>query len=411
VARSVDVVVVGGGIAGSALARVATQQGLGVVVLERQTSYRDKVRGEYLHPWGVDEAQRLGVDDTLLASGGTWITEAAGYDELVPPSEVVMMQVTDLRPDMPGAMDLGHPQACAALGTAAEDAGAEFVRGVGDVLVSGGVAPTVHYELDDVEHEIQCRLVVAADGRASSVRRQLGLALHQTEPRTWAAGMLVQGLDEWPANRAALGTEGDLHYLVFPREGGLARLYQWFAIDQSARFGGPDRQREFLDSFRLECLPLGDSIASSEPAGPCAKYPMNDTWIDEVALPGVVFIGDAAGYNDAIIGEGLSIALRDARSVSEVISAGGDWSPAAFADYGNERKERMRRLRICAFLETELRCTFTLEGRARRGAFFAGLATDPTLALPTFVTGIAGPDIAPPEAFAPENIDRILALG
>ena len=43
--RSVDVVVVGGGIAGSALATVLARRGLDVVVLERQTAYRDKVRG------------------------------------------------------------------------------------------------------------------------------------------------------------------------------------------------------------------------------------------------------------------------------------------------------------------------------------------------------------------------------
>jgi flavin-dependent dehydrogenase len=41
--RSVDVVVVGGGIAGSALATVLARDGYEVLVLERQTTYRDKV--------------------------------------------------------------------------------------------------------------------------------------------------------------------------------------------------------------------------------------------------------------------------------------------------------------------------------------------------------------------------------
>jgi 2-polyprenyl-6-methoxyphenol hydroxylase-like FAD-dependent oxidoreductase len=84
---SVDVVIVGGGIAGCALARAVANAGLSVVVLERQTTYRDKVRGEYLHPWGVDEAQRLGLEETLVAGGAAWITEAVGYDELFAPSE------------------------------------------------------------------------------------------------------------------------------------------------------------------------------------------------------------------------------------------------------------------------------------------------------------------------------------
>ena len=54
--------------------------------LERQTAYRDKVRGEFMHPWGVAEARRLGVEDVLVGTGGTWITEGIGYDELLPPA-------------------------------------------------------------------------------------------------------------------------------------------------------------------------------------------------------------------------------------------------------------------------------------------------------------------------------------
>ena len=101
------------------MAYVLAAADLGVVVLERQTSYRDKVRGEFLHPWGVAEAKRLGLDATLLAGGGCWITETIGYDELVAPAEAAAMQIRDICPDMPGAIDLGHPQTCAALADAA----------------------------------------------------------------------------------------------------------------------------------------------------------------------------------------------------------------------------------------------------------------------------------------------------
>ena len=63
-------------------------------------------------------------------------------------------------------------------------------------------------------------LVVGADGRASSMRRQLGLPLTQTVVRTMVAGLLVEGLDDWPVDRMALGTEDDLHDFVMPRHGG-----------------------------------------------------------------------------------------------------------------------------------------------------------------------------------------------
>jgi len=50
--RNVDVVIVGGGIAGSSLAAALAKAGLGVVVVERERRFRDRVRGESVHPWG-----------------------------------------------------------------------------------------------------------------------------------------------------------------------------------------------------------------------------------------------------------------------------------------------------------------------------------------------------------------------
>ena len=55
-----DVVIVGGGIAGGAMATVLARGGLEVVLLERDASYPDRVRGEWIAPWGVVEFTRLG---------------------------------------------------------------------------------------------------------------------------------------------------------------------------------------------------------------------------------------------------------------------------------------------------------------------------------------------------------------
>src|SRR5262249_35036531 len=124
--HAVDVVVVGGGIAGSAVAKAAAERGLDVLVLERQTSYRDKVRGEVLAPWGVAEARRLGVDEPLLGAEGGWLTHFVGFDEVLPPdqAEANPVWVSALCPDVPGLLAVGHPAACQALADAAQGAGA-----------------------------------------------------------------------------------------------------------------------------------------------------------------------------------------------------------------------------------------------------------------------------------------------
>jgi 2-polyprenyl-6-methoxyphenol hydroxylase-like FAD-dependent oxidoreductase len=84
-----------------------------------------------------------------------------------------------------------------------------------------------------------------------------------------------------------------------------------------------------------------------------------------------VLIGDTAGHNDPIIGQGLSIALRDVHLVSEILrdakTAGRE---PDFRPYVEERAERMRRFRITAQVVTTLRVDFGPEARERHGCTF-----------------------------------------
>jgi menaquinone-9 beta-reductase len=67
---SFDLITVGGGLAGSTLATELARVGHKVLVLERETHFKDRVRGENMLPWGVAAAHRLGLVDYLLANGG-----------------------------------------------------------------------------------------------------------------------------------------------------------------------------------------------------------------------------------------------------------------------------------------------------------------------------------------------------
>ena len=183
---------------------------------------------------------------------------------------------------------------------------------------------------------------------SSAIRKGLSIELSSTRAQVIMAGMLVDDTRDWPSQQQTIGVEGDFNFLIFPQADGRVRLYgAWDATDPH-RFSGPGRERRFLESFRVSALAAPGAIADGTPAGPLAGYPMTDTWTDQVAVDGVVLVGDAAGWSDPIIGQGMSVCFRDARMVTDLMIAGPSWTADAFEPYRRERQERMRRLRFAS---------------------------------------------------------------
>ena len=59
-----------------------------VLVLERETAFRDRVRGEWLAPWGIQEVEALGLRDVVESvPHAKLITRHVGYDETLSAGE------------------------------------------------------------------------------------------------------------------------------------------------------------------------------------------------------------------------------------------------------------------------------------------------------------------------------------
>jgi menaquinone-9 beta-reductase len=403
-----EVVIVGGGIGGSAMAAVLAGRGVDVLLLEQTEVYEDRVRGEWIAPWGVTETRTLGLYDVLMAAGGHHLTRHITYDETRTPQEAEArtLPLSIFAPDVPGPLCIGNPHHCQTLFDEAVRRGAAAVRGAQVTAVQPGSSPRVTYRLGDVEHTVDCRLIIGADGRTSPVREATGITLHQDKPHHWFAGLLVEGAHDWPEDLQAIGTEGDFNFLAFPQGGGRVRLYGGYGLEQKRRFAGPDGARAFLDAFRMHCAPMNEAIAKATPAGPLLSYFNHDSWTDQPFAEGVVLVGDAAGWNDPIVGLGLSITYRDVRIVSDILK-GDDWSTAAFAPYAEERAERLRRLRFAASITSTLDAEFGDEAKARRRSHFERANADPTLGAHAFAI-MGGPESCPPEIFTPEYRARVL---
>jgi 2-polyprenyl-6-methoxyphenol hydroxylase-like FAD-dependent oxidoreductase len=409
---SADVVIVGSGIAGGALAAVLARANLDVLLLEKSETYADRVRGEAVVQWGVAEAERLGLLPALLDAGGHFVRRSIGYDEIAPVEEVeaAPLDMDQFLPGVPGILAIAHPRHCQALMDAAAAAGANVRRGVRIESATAGAAPRVTFEAGGETLDVRARIIVGADGRPSAMREALGVPLEMTPPRNRMAGLLIEGADDWDAGVWVLGAEGDLCFAVFPQGGGRARLYGWWPVAQGHRFTGADGVSEFLAAFNLACCPASRILASARPAGPLLSFLNNETWTATPFVDGAVLIGDAAGWTDPLIGCGLSSAYRDARVVSEILLASDNWSPTAFAPYAEERAERLRRLRFVSDLTTGFFCEFGEVGRSRRRRFAEQSPTEPAL-LSHLIANLVGPESQPAEIYTPAHRAWVLDAG
>src|SRR5665213_188830 len=406
-----DVVIVGAGIAGGALGTVLARAGFEVVLIERETNYPDRVRGEFMVPWGVTELAKLELLRPLREAGALFTKRNIPYDELFAPAEAESraLDLTKMHAERVGGLCLGHPATCDIFAQLAATSGASVLRGAGDISVTPGSRPIVSCLHNGTSLEFRPRLVIGADGRNSPTRKNLGFKVNADEPHNLLGGMLVKGIPSWPRDMQVIGVEDRFHFLVFPQGDDLLRLYGCYDFADKSRFDGPDRRGKLINAFgKLTCLPYAEAIAASTPIGPFNSFSNEDHWIDDPTCPGVVLIGDAAGHNDPILGQGLSLAPRDVRLVNEILGeakAAGGREPD-FRPYVEERAERMRRLRITAQVATRLRVEFGSEARERRARVGKRLAAGQLGPLPA---SLIGPERLPAEAFLPETIDKLLA--
>jgi len=318
-----DIVTVGGGLGSSSLAKVMAEQGKRVLIVERELEFKDRVRGELMTPWGVAEAHDLGIYQP--------IRDRCGLDV---PFIDLGFGPRDLRNSTPQqlpALSFCHPEMQEVLLTAAAAAGVEVRRGATVVNVKPGTPASVTVQNGVDTQEIAARLVVCADGRASTARHWVGFEVHQSAKPFYFAGLLL----------ADVRLPEDLCYLLFlpptgmetavtPIGGGRCRTYVAYPEHADFRLNGKESVARFLEEAKRAEL-VKDCFDKARAIGPLASFRCGDFWVEHPYKDGVVLLGDAAATSDPAFGQGLSTAVRDARVLRDHLLANDDWDAAGHA--------------------------------------------------------------------------------
>jgi menaquinone-9 beta-reductase len=327
-----DAVIVGAGPAGSIAGIVLARAGVRVRLVDRATFPRDKLCGDTVNPGTLARLRGLGVDGDLDARA----------------LRVDGMRVTGERGDV---IDGRYPRGQSGRAIVRRDldwmllqqavaAGCEYESAVtvrraivdeprGRRLVGGVVIGANGHE-----RELPARVVVAADGRHSTIAFGLGLARHPARPRRWAIGGYFQNVsaptinaepaehaenvdqNTLRAQRALRCTScfGEMHvrrnrYIgVAPVPGGLTNVCL-------VRPSGPG-DHALADPTALLTRELAgdpmlrDRFADARLVAPPVVLGPLAVDAPRAALDGLLLAGDAAGFIDPMTGDGLRFAVH-----------------------------------------------------------------------------------------------------
>lgn len=384
--REYDLIVIGGGVGGSALAAGMATAGARTVVLEAEESFRDRVRGEAIMPWGVSEARLLGLYNVIESAGANPLLFWDSYQGADRTGHRDLARTTRVQESV---MACYHPVLQSALLQHAEENGAEVRRGArvtGLATQNGPALTAVYAEQGGESVQLSARMVVGADGRGSPTRGWAGFEVLRDPERNLVSGVLMDGVAlRYDATHAWLDTEKGHFILNFPQGQGRTRIYLCYATGSARRYSGSNDIRQVLDQCIASGVPA-EVYEKATPAGPLATFDGRSTWAESPYRNGVALVGDAAANTDPTWGQGLSMALRDARLLKEQLLANSDWG-AAGKSYAEARKQHFSVVHAMENWQTQLLMDTGPEADAIRSRAMRSWREDRTRNPDTFLSG------------------------
>ena len=363
--REHDLVIVGGGPVGAALAIALSTSGHDVLLLEARPELGTASDGRTL---AMSYGSRL-----ILARLGAW-------NHVEPATPIHSIHISQ-RGGFGRALLAAHDAGLPALGYVVGYA--RLHSAMGEVLVSTDATLTTGASVDDVElstdhvtirfrrrdqkHSVRTRLLVIADGGASLGKRA-GASIKVRDYRQEA--IVASVTTSIPHDQRA--------YERFTADGPVALLpfEERYALVWTAPHAAADQFIEMSDKSFLERLQthFGDRAGRFLTVAGRARFPLALRYAANPVLPRSVLLGNAAQALHPIAGQGFNLGLRDAWELADLLrhrDEGDPGSTACLAAYRSAR--RLDRLGGIAVTDSLVRI-FSNDFAPLRAARGAGLA-------------------------------------
>ncbi len=342
-AKTCDVLIIGGGLAGASLACALEESGLSIEIIEA-------------HPLNTD-AQPCYDDRTVaLSYGSRVIFEAMGlWDAMADRIEPIKTIHISDRGHLGVTRLRHHEEGVEALGYVAEN------RVLGEVLYQrladnqnvsmhcpaqvlglqqNDESVSVCYQEDGEEHELTASLLIVADGVNSKTREMLQIGTSRQDYQQSA--VITNVTPGQPHQNVAYERFTDTGPLAFlPMTDNRCSVVWTVPSEQAADLAALDDDA-FLEKlqqrfgFRLGCL---------KKAGQRHVYPLALVEATQVVRGRVVVIGNAAHAIHPVAGQGFNLALRDIALLAELLTLRSSESMAeTLATYVEMREQDTQRV-------------------------------------------------------------------
>ena len=342
-----DIIVIGGGPAGSTVATLVAEQGHSVLLLEREAEPTFKI-GESLIPATYWTFKRLGMLEKLRTSHFPQKYSVQFYSRSGKASTPFYFFQTNPH-DSAVTWQVLRSEFDEMLLDNAKEKGVEIRRGIGvrEVLFEGETATGVVIQHPDGTREtLHATVIVDSTGQRSLIGKQLNL--NTIEPNLKMASLFThyeggqrdEGIDEgatlilhtedkdswfWsiplPYNRTSIGVVGELDYLLQNRRDADGKL----------------NAQKIFDEELAKCAPLQQRLEGAKQRLPIQTTKDFSYRASRIAGNNWVLVGDAFGFLDPVYSTGLFLALKSGEMAADVIIEAfdkNDFSEAQLGSFG-----------------------------------------------------------------------------